>query len=84
MTNDPMSLTSFVGAGGGRGNGDGGGFTRLSDMFDGGGMGGSGSALSSKSHEDYMSYFEKRHGHGDPSAKSHADVPESGGGSAAT
>ena len=49
------------------------GFTSLFDMFDGGGMGGSGSERSTKSHEDYKKDYEATHGTPDPDAKSHRD-----------
>lgn len=38
-----------------------GGFTSLSDMFDGGGAGGSGSEYSFKSHEEYKEDYGSKH-----------------------
>lgn len=39
------------------------GFDSFGDMFDGGGMGGSGSGYSTKDHSEYNADYEAHHGH---------------------
>lgn len=59
------------------------GYDSISDMFDGGGAGGSGSEHYSGTHEDYRRDYEDRYGHSDPNASAHGDSESdtSGGGS---
>lgn len=50
------------------------GFDSVSDIFDGGGRGGSGSEFSTLDHSDYVRDFEARRGFADPNAMAHDSV----------
>lgn len=52
------------------------GFDSVSDMFDGGGRGGSGSEYSTKSHENYKKEYREKHREDDPLANSHSTTDD--------